>query len=88
MTTLYHSDDVSDDYPCVVKLDGNRILIEYDGDEGFVQYEGISNGDGHFELNGSGFDGKATLHMFPGSSVLEGWWREEGYEGMWRIYLA
>jgi hypothetical protein len=40
--------------------------------------------EGHFELRGENFDGHASLHMFPGSSVLEGSWAEEGERGMWR----
>lgn len=87
MTILFYSKDPSENYPCEVKIDGNRILVEYD-DDGVVQYEGVSNGEGHFELNGSGFNGRASLHMFPGSLVLEGSWAEEGYRGMWKINLA
>ncbi len=87
MTTLYHSNNRSEDYPCVVKIDGNRILVEYE-DDGIVQYKGESKGEGHFELRGSGFQGQASLHRFPGSSVLEGSWVEEGDEGMWKITLA
>lgn len=87
MTTLYHSADPSEDYPCVVKIDDDEILVEYEDGE-YVHYIGKSNGDGHFELKGSGFDGRATLHRFPEASVLEGSWVEEGARGMWRIELA
>ena len=87
MTTLYHSEDPSENGSRVVKLDKDRILVEYE-DGGQVQYEGKGNGEGHFELNGVGFHGRASLHMFPGSSVLEGTWVEEGYHGMWRIKVA
>lgn len=87
MTTLYHSADPSEGYPCVVKIEGDQILVEYKDSE-YVQYRGESNGDGHFELEGVGFDGRATLHRFPGASVLEGSWAEEGARGMWRIELA
>ena len=38
---------------------------------------------GHFLLTADGFDGKATLHMFEGSNILEGGWVEEGVRGMW-----
>ena len=87
MTTLYYSEDASDDDPCVVRIDENGILVEYE-DEEIVQYTGTRNGEGHFELRGVGFDGHASLHMFPESSVLEGSWVEEGQRGMWRIRLA
>ena len=86
MTTLYHSADASEDTACTVKLDGSRILVEYE-DAGIVQYEGESQDDGHYELTGVGFDGRATLHRFAESSLLEGSWLEEGYRGMWRIRL-
>lgn len=87
ITTLYYSNDESSDDPCVVKIDADRILAEYE-DEGTVQYTGSANGEGHFELKGVDFDGRATLHMFSGSSVLEGSWVEKGDRGMWRIKLA
>lgn len=87
MTTLYHSEDASGEYPCVVKIEGEHILVEYD-DDGVVQYEGRANGEGHFELRAGGFDGRATLHRFPASTLLEGSWVEEGARGMWRIRLA
>ncbi len=87
MTSLYYSNDFYDEIPCVVKIDGDNILVEYE-DEGLVQYKGTSNGEGHFELHGVGFDGRATLHRFPNSFVLEGSWTEEGENGMWRIKLA
>ncbi|MCC5904557.1 MAG: hypothetical protein JJT87_21825 [Halomonas sp.] len=87
MEILYHSDDESEEYPCTVKIDGEKILIEYDSD-GIVQYEGENKGDGHFELKAVGFQGRATLHMFSESKFLEGSWIEEGVRGMWRIILA
>lgn len=87
MTTLYHSADPSEEYPCVVKINDDEILVEYE-DGGYVQYIGKSNGDGHFKLEGSGFDGRATLHSFSEGAVLEGSWIEEGVRGMWRIKLA
>lgn len=71
----------------MVKLGEDSILIEYEDAE-LVQYQGKANGEGHFELYGIGFHGHASLHMFPGSSILEGFWEEEGYRGMWRIKLS
>ena len=88
MTTLFYSDEpAAEDYPCVVKIDDNEIVIEYE-DDGIVQYRGSNRGDGHFELHATGVEGKASLHMFPGSSIIEGSWIEDGYRGMWRIKLA
>lgn len=87
MTVLFYSEDASEEYPCVVRIDTDQILVEYE-DEGTTQYIGRSNGEGHFELNGFGFEGRASLHMFSGSLVLEGSWIEGGAHGMWRIKLA
>lgn len=88
MSTLYYSDwPASEDHPCVVKIDDNEILVEYEND-GIVQYKGRNTGTGHFELHAPKVKGKASLHMFPNSSLLEGSWIESGYRGMWRIKLA
>lgn len=83
----YTKDPSTDQEPCTVKIDDKEILVEYD-DEGVVQYRGKNNGDGHFELTSPEVDGHASLHMFPGSNVLEGSWVEGGRKGMWRILLA
>lgn len=90
MTTLYYSDEpAKEDYPCVVKIDDNGILVEYeDEDGGIQQYKGQNNKNGHFELNAPDLHGHASLHMFPDSTILEGSWIEGGYRGMWRIELA
>ena len=62
--------------------------IEYLADGEHTSYRGQEQGPGHFELHGNGFDGRATLHMFEGSNILEGGWVEEGAKGMWRIRLG
>lgn len=88
MTTLYYDTDVADEnYPCVVRISDSSIVVEYQ-DDGVVQYQGKDNGTGHFELISDSVNGRATLHMFPGSSRLEGSWVEDGARGMWRIELA
>lgn len=96
MTTLYYSaDDALVDYPCVVKIDEEKIRVEYEADGDAVYYEGKNHRDGHFELQSSHPEGHATLHRYPdrsgntdGSSFLEGYWQEQGYRGMWRIKLG
>ena len=87
MTTLYYSSEQSSVSSCVVKLEEDEVLVEYYEDGEFYQYKGKSNGEGHFELQAKGFNGRATLHMFKDSRVLEGSWTEEGSKGMWRIEL-
>ena len=87
MTTLYHSADASDDWPCIVKIEDNKILVEYDY-EGITQYKGEDHGDGHYSLTSDDVSGKASLHMFPEASLLVGSWNEGGNRGMWQIKLA
>lgn len=89
MTTLFYDTGASEGYPCVVKITENEILIEYEDEtHGIVQYKGKNSGDGHFELDASIVQGKASLHMFPNSSILEGSWIEAQARGMWKIKLA
>ena len=87
MTTLFHSAQVSSDWPCIVKIEGNKILVEYD-DDGFVQYNGTDQGNGHFLLKSDEVRGKASLHMFAGATLMVGNWTEGGDRGMWQIQLA
>lgn len=85
---LYYSRDAADmDWACVVKIDDERIVVEYDND-GLCQYVGVNDGSGHFELSMEGEDGRATLHRFQDAKLLEGSWTENGERGMWRIHLG
>lgn len=74
--------------PCKVRLDSDQLRLEYEDDGQAYAYSGGALGDGHYSLKAEGFDGKATLHCFPGSIFLDGAWQEEGGYGMWRIHLA
>lgn len=85
MTLFYYSGD-AENIPCSVKIDDKTILVEYEND-GTVQYKGRNDGSGHFELTSSEVHGRASLHRFPKGEVLEGFWSEDGYRGMWRISL-
>lgn len=88
MACLYYSKDMADEqWPCVVRITEDEILLEYD-DDGVVQYIGKNTGNGHFELHSSEANGRATLHQFPFSQILEGSWVEDGERGMLRIELA
>ena len=80
MITFYHTEP-SDEWPCVVKIDKDEILVEYQ-DEGLVQYRGKIRGDGHFELHAPVVSGHASLHMFPGAVALVGKWIEGNEKGM------
>jgi hypothetical protein len=74
---------------CEVRIDENSIVVSYKGDDGLpIVYKRKNHGDGHFELMAPQIDSKATLHMFNNGKILEGFWLEGGYKGMWRIQLA
>ena len=88
MSTVYYSaDDSSENDDCVVTIENKTILLEYE-DDGRVQYCGQEIGEGHFSLACRERSGKASLHMFEGSEILEGSWVESGNRGMWKIKLA
>lgn len=87
MDTFYYDGEADTDSDCEVRIDGNEIVISYDGGEGPVVYKGQAKGTGHYELRSVGVEGRATLHMFEGGKFLEGFWIEDGTEGMWRITL-
>jgi hypothetical protein len=85
--TVYHGDG-SDECECEVRLSGGTIAVDYEEEDGSrTVYEGSEVGLGHFRLASSSVKGKATLHRFEGSDMLEGFWSQGGYVGMWRIQL-
>jgi len=86
--TFYYDDEADTDSPCEVRIDGDVIVVSYDGENGPIIYKGQAKGAGHFELRSTDVDGRATLHMFEGGKSLEGFWIEDGIEGMWRIALG
>ncbi|TAM27242.1 MAG: hypothetical protein EPN62_00190 [Candidimonas sp.] len=87
MTSVFYSQDPSERYPCTVKIDGDEISVEYD-DDGPASYRGQDLGGGHYILERSKGNGKATLHRSPDDpDTLEGSWVEAGARGMWRIEL-
>lgn len=89
MSTIFYDDAESYiDEPCEVIIDGNLIVVKYDwGSKNSVEYSGWENGEGHYELKCPSLNGTATLHQFKNGRVLEGSWREENTQGMWRIAL-
>jgi hypothetical protein len=86
---IEYSDSVEGpvNYPCTVKFDENKILVEYKEDGEFVQYKGKGDGNGHYKLKGEGFPARATLHQFPDDDHLEGSWFQEGSSGMWKVQI-
>ena len=88
MTTLFYSDGDVDD-KCEVNISEEKIVLSYFDEDfnGYIMYSGEVVGDGHYKLECIEVNGKGTLHRFPNGEILEGYWVEEGYEGMWRIKL-
>jgi hypothetical protein len=77
------------DWARLVRLGSGQIEVSYQDDEGeTVRYFGSEAGVGHYELSAPDAEGRATLHMFMGSRILEGYWSEGNSRGMWRIVLA
>jgi hypothetical protein len=87
METFHGDDTPSEMWPCSVRIGALSIVIEYQ-DDGTVTYRGRAEAPGHYSLECVALGGRATLHRAPGSPVLEGFWNEGGYRGMWRIYLS
>ena len=86
--TYYDFGNPASELPCEVCFEGEAIAVSF-ADEGTrVVYRGHTSGAGHWRLECvSGAKGRATLHRFEDEDVLEGWWLENGSEGMWRIRL-
>jgi hypothetical protein len=88
--TLYYNEEaaVTNESGYEVKIDDKEIVVSYEDDIGRVEYRGKNKGTGHFQLACPERKGEASLHQFAGSAILEGYWVESGYRGMWRITLA
>ena len=88
MKTVYDSDHCYDEWKCEITIINNEITVSYEEDDDVhILYKGSENGDGHYQLKCHQRNGNATLHRFPKSRILEGYWNEDGYTGMWRIQL-
>lgn len=70
-----------------VRIDGDEMVISYEGDRGWVNYQGKDLGGGHYELRAPEVDGRALMHRVPGAEIIEGCWQENGWSGMWRVRL-
>lgn len=82
----YYADGLVEN-PCVVKIDGGKIVIEYMDGSNRLTFAGTELAPGHFKLEATTHRGSATLHRFPDDDILVGWWVEEGQQGLWRIDL-
>jgi len=86
---LYYDESptITKDEGYIVRLTEESIEVAYDDDEGAVCYRGKNSGDGHYQLTATERNGRASLHCFPGSNFMEGYWHEGDSRGMWRIEL-
>jgi len=85
METYRANGDATYDQPCSVTFENEFITVSYLDDQTQNYYKGQAKASGHYELQAVDFDGRATLHGFRNSCILEGSWIEEGRRGMWRI---
>ena len=81
------------DIACKVEISSTRCVLKYDEVDDidprpkFVEWSGHAVAPGHYELRTAN-GGHASLHrMSAESRFLEGFWKEEGLRGMWRIDL-
>lgn len=94
VTAIYCSHDPEKVFSSTVTLDGNVIHIEFVGeallpalDNEPIVYKGWQIAPGHFRLVGPNQGDIATLHAFPNSRRLEGYWQENSTLGMWLVEL-
>ena len=70
-----------------VEIGARTILVEWHEGAQWHRFEGVRSGQGHFLLRSDDARTKATLHRFPDSPILEGYWSRNGKSGFWRIHL-
>jgi hypothetical protein len=86
--TFHFGKEAAESHPCEVRImDDGEIVVSYETDNDFVVYKGEEQGQGHYLLESEEQQGRASLHRFPDSLILEGYWEEGGMKGMWRIEL-
>jgi hypothetical protein len=74
--------------PCIVEITRNFCKIKYDDESRTVYvWEGSNKGADHYVLKANKKGCEATLHRIQDSVYLEGFWKELGCHGMWRVRL-
>lgn len=91
---VYCTQDPEKVFKCTVTLNHDEIFIDFveealapSEQDLLTRYHGWQIAPGHFRLVGSNQGDVATLHAFPNSHRLEGWWQENHASGMWIIEL-
>ena len=85
---IYEEDISESAFSCVVRIDEERIVVDYVDKDLPCSYQGYAVEAGHFRLEKVGSHGEATLHRAKGDNFLEGYWVEGSRKGMWRIALV
>lgn len=87
---IYYQNDTCElqDPGYEVRIDGDELVISYEGETGWVNYRGKDLGGGHYELHADSVNGRAMMHRAPGALILDGCWTENGMRGMWRVRLV
>lgn len=75
-----------------VRFDGKTLVVSYIGNDRGI-WRGTELSPGHYVCKReSGSVGNASLHLFQGGTILEGYWElvdgNTGADGMWRITLG
>lgn len=79
-------------YACDIRIEGKKMVLSYFNREHII-WEGTEEAPGHYvcRVKGEDVGGDATLHRFPKSNILEGYWTMNlgvnAIDGMWRITL-
>lgn len=77
-------------YDGIISMEDNKISLSFDNEDGEnFKYLGEENGSGHYLLKSTDSDEKCTLHGFPSSKILDGYWldKENDDEGFWRVRI-
>ena len=89
LVDIYYSDREPDvGRGCIVEINKARCTVKYDDETRATWiWAGNSAGLGHYVLKANQKGCEATLHRLKDSVFLEGYWKEHGFHGMWRIRL-
>lgn len=83
----YRSEGMFTNLACEVVLRPKELVVSYYEDGQHFVYRGPETGAGHYLLHCVQNGGKAEMHHMPDTDYINGWWHENGEEGMWRIFL-
>jgi hypothetical protein len=86
---IYYADNAPElnDPGYEVRIDGDELVLSYEGETGWVNYRGHDAGGGHYLLSAPEVKGRGVLHRSQEVEILEGYWEESGCRGMWRVHL-